>query len=300
MHLTPDGFRGFNKGDTSMSYGQIYALEFWQKLRFYLSTSSTFIGGGEDALTGNFNMRCLMFDTADNVVFHDYVIPFNNKWEPIKLPISGFQPYRARRPLETIISGIVPPKPLEIQNIFQWRNIKHILFQTQDSYDGDGRYAPIPVGSNPGGSRFWSPFVSLTQAQTFRRIELSMDAFRFTKPLLVISPQDTVNAIEQPFEEKPNIGDFFQLQNDNDVALQKAKFRHIEFGLETTGKYDIPYGDKFLFDDDEIVNSQFVDAGDPANTIALINKRAEFSITKPKDGKGGFLRNIKVGVKRFV
>ena len=117
---------------------------------------------------------------------------------------------------------------------------------------------------------------------------------------MVISAQDTVKDIEQLFEEKPNIGDFFQLQNDNDVSLQKAKFRHIEFNLATTGRYDIPYGNRFDFTDDEIVNSQFVEGGDPVNTIRLVNKRSEYSITKPKDGKGGFLRTIGGGVKRFV
>ena len=299
MHLTPDGFRGFNKGDTSMSYGQINAIEFYMRLKFYLSTISTFIGDTL-ALVGNFNMRCLVFDTADNVVFQDFVIPFNNKWEPIKLGIGGFEPYRARRPLETAISGIIPPKPLEVQNIFQWRNVKTIVFQTQDSYDNEGRYQPLQSVSNLGGSRWLSTFVAINQNQRFRRIELSLDAFRFTKPLLVISAQDTVKDIEQPFDEKPNIGDFFQLQNDNDVTLQKAKFRHIEFNLETTGRYDIPFGNRFDFKDDEIINPQFVESGDPDNQIRLVNKRTEYSITKPKDGKGGFLRTIGVGVKRFV
>jgi len=300
MHLTPDGFRGFNQGDKSMGYGQINAIEFYMRLKFYLSGSATFIGGGTLARVGNFNMRCLMFDTADNVLFQDFVLPFNDKWEPIKLPISGFQPYRARRPLENILSGLVPPKPLEIQNIFQWRNIKHIIFQTQDSYDDTGRYQPLPTVANLGGSRFWQISVSLGQIDQYRRVELSLDAFRFTKPLLVISAQDTVKDIEQPFDEKPSIGDFFQLQNDNDVTLQKAKFRHIEFKLETTGKYDIPYGDRFDFTDDEIIHPAFVEGGDPANTIRLVNKRGEYSITKPKGGKGGFLRTIGVGVKRFV
>jgi len=300
MHLTPDGFRGFNKGDVSMTYGQINAIEFYMRLKFELDTSATFTVSPELALTGNFNMRCLIFDTADNVVFQDFVIPFNNKWEPIKLGIGGFEPYRGRRPLDSVIAGVIPPKPLEVQNIFQWRNIKHIVFQTQDSYDNEGRYQPLPTLANLGGSRWLAPFVSLTQAQNFRRIQLSLDAFRFTKPLLVMSAQDTVKDIEQQFEEKPNIGDFFQLQNDNDVTLQKAKFRHIEFSLETTGRYDIPYGNRFDFTDDEIVNPQFVESGDPANTIRLVNKRTEYSITKPKDGKGGFLRTIGVGVKRFV
>lgn len=300
MFLTPDGFRGFNKGDRSMSYGQINAIEFYMRLKFYLSGSQTFIGGGTLALEGNFNMRCLIFDTADNVIFQDFVIPFNNKWEPIKLPISGFEPYRARKPVESVVSNIIIPKPLEIQNIFQFRNIKHIVFQTQDSYDDTGRYKATPSLSSPGGSRFWAIGIIPPMNQQYRRVELSLDAFRFTKPLLVISAQDTVKDIEQPFEEKPNIGDFFQLQNDNDVTLQKAKFRHIEFNLNTTGRYDIPYGNRFDFTDDEIINSQFVEGGDPANTIRLVNKRTEYSITKPKDGKGGLLRTIGVGVKRFV
>ena len=127
-----------------------------------------------------------------------------------------------------------------------------------------------------------------------------IDAFHFTKPLLVSTGQDTSKDIESDFLEKPEVFDYFQLKNIAEAERQKRKFRHVEFEVNTTGKFDIEFGDYFKFKHARLISDGLA-TGDIGgiNYIELVAKRIEYSITKPVDGKGGFLRKI-LGVKRFV
>ena len=100
--------------------------------------------------------------------------------------------------------------------------------------------------------------------------------------------------------EKPEVFDYFQLKNIAEAERQKRKFRHVEFEVNTTGKFDVEFGDYFKFKHPRLISNALA-TGDRGgiNYIELVAKRIEYSITKPVDGKGGFLRKI-LGVKRFV
>jgi len=285
MHFTHDGLRGFNQGTSSEDYGPISSLDFWMKLHWQSSFLGTIFS---TVLEGNFNMRAFIYDTADNVMFQDFVIRFNNHWEPVNLSMTGFKIYRGRKPLANAIAAIVPPKELEAQNIFEDRNIKQIAIVTKDSYDGDGRYQNL-------GARWNNGILGGLNADPFRRIELYIDAFRFTKPLLANTGKVLDRAIEPDFLQKPDIGNYNQLRSDALAELEKARFEHVEFDVNTTGRFDIPFGDTFFYTNPRLVN--FSDLG--SNTVKLVNKGAEYSITKPEGGKGGFIRKLK-GVRRFV
>ena len=91
MHLTHDGERGFNNGLSSEDFGQISGVSFMTKLWFL---RKRVIDAGWEDVDGddgsNFKMRCVLIDTDDNVVTQDFVIPFNNTWTSITLPVSGF------------------------------------------------------------------------------------------------------------------------------------------------------------------------------------------------------------------
>lgn len=294
MHLTHDGLRGFGHGLSSEDYGQISSLDFWTKLHF--QDSATGIGAYNTVLEANFNMRCLIYDTSDNVIFQDFVIRFNNHWEPVSLPLSGFSVYRGRKPLENVIATIIPPKAIEAQNIFEMRNIKQIVIQTQDSYDSQGRYNQIQ-------SRYNQAFIGSGSSNPFRRIDLYLDAFRFTKPLLVNTGIPIDRHIETDFIQRPDIGNYDQLKSDAFAELQKAQFQHVQYDMTTTGRFLTRFGNSFWFRNPRLVPTRFNSTDSPDgnnnNTIKVVAKRMEYSITDAKDGKGGFLRKM-VGVRRFT
>jgi hypothetical protein len=286
-HLTHDGKRGFNQGGSSEDLGQISAIAFWTKL-----TKVT----GVD-LDANHQMRCFMIDTSDNVVYSDYEIAFSDHWQDIKLSISSFKVYRGRRPADGLERAftLIPPKDLEIINIFEWRNVKFIGIEWLTGYDKFGRF-------NPTSSILDDENTTVTfETIAGGTADLYLDAFRFIKPLLVTSGQDTSINLEPIFVQRPDITVYDQLLNDAKSQLEIEKFQHKEFNLETSGDdvFDIPFGDSFLFENSELVYLASPNANESTNKIQLVAKRIEYSITKPPTGLGGLKRRIR-GVKVFT
>ncbi len=285
MHLTHDGKRGFNQGSSSEDLGQISAVAFWAKF-------SLTIGGNE--LNDEHRFRAFMIDSSDNVVYQDFVIEFSNTWQDVILPISGFQIYRGRKPVygfDAVIANFVPPKELEIVNIFEWRNVKMFGVQYQSVYDKFGRFNPGNAIINENGN-------SVTFAQTFGATRtLTMDGFRFIKPLLVTSGQESTMNLEPTFLQRPNITVYDQLLNDAKSQLEIEKFRHKEYDITTSGDsmFDVKFGESFYLENDEIIS----DSDNGANTIKLVAKRIEYSLTKPPNGAGGLRRRIQ-GSKVFT
>lgn len=300
MNVTHDGFRGFGHGESSEDYGQISSLDFWMKIDAQIF--ALLILDYKTTSEANFNMRCTLQDTNDNQVFQDFALNINNHWEPIHLPVSSFETYRARRPLDSGLQSLIPIKEIEALNIFEWRNIKNIIIQTQDSYDNQGRYDPTPF-TNPNVGKFSNAILAGGDLGIDRRIELYIDAFRFTKPLLVNTGVPADRVIERDFLQKPDINDYFQLQSDAFAELEKSTFPKVEYNIVTQGRFDIAFGDSFWFRNPRLIPAEFESNDSPdgnnANTIKLVAKRIEYSITNTEGGKGGFLRTI-TGVRRFV
>ena len=303
MHLSPEGERGFNTVEAggysgSENLGPISSIDFSFKVHYQ---GSALQNSGYDTLAeANFVMSCILIDTSDNMVKQDFVVPHNNQWLPYKLPISGFTTYRSRKPRASIINSIIPPKEITINNQIEWRNIKQIIIQTAQSYDSDGRYVESSIEgnfyaqANTAVETFGIPAVP-TIGRDHRRLDLYLDAFRFTKPLLVSTGQEASRNIEGEFIDKPEVYDYFQLKNIANAEREKRQHRHVEFEINTTGKFDINFGDFFNFEHPRLIPDAVKTSTD---TIKLVAKHIEYSITKPVDGKGGFLRKI-LGVRRF-
>jgi len=303
MHLSPEGERGFNTVEAggysgSENLGPISSIDFSFKVHYQ---GSALQNSGYDTLAeANFVMSCILIDTSDNMVKQDFVVPHNNQWLPYKLPISGFTTYRSRKPRASIINSIIPPKEITINNQIEWRNIKQIIIQTAQSYDSDGRYVESSIEgnfyaqANTAVETFGIPAVP-TIGRDHRRLDLYLDAFRFTKPLLVNTGKEASRNIEGEFLDKPEVYDYFQLKNIANAEREKRQHRHVEFEINTTGKFDINFGDFFNFEHPRLIPDAVKTSTD---TIKLVAKHIEYSITKPVDGKGGFLRKI-LGVRRF-
>lgn len=282
-HLTSDGLRGFNQGSSSEDLGQINSIAFMTKL----------VKNSGPDLDANHRMRVFMIDTSDNVVYSDFEIEFSDHWQDIRIPISSFRVYRGRRPADGLqrVFTIIPPKDLEIVNIFEWRNVKFIGLEWLVPYDKYGRY-------NPTASILDDENVTVTfETLAGGNVDLYIDAFRFVKPLLVTSGQKTDINLEPTFVQRPDITVYDQLLNDAKSQLEIEKFQHKEFNLETSGDdvFDIDFGDAFYFENSDLVS----DSDNGSNTIQLVAKRVEYSITKPPTGLGGLKRRVK-GVKIFT
>ena len=287
MHMTHDGKKGFNHS-TSEDLGQLNAIAFNIKLKYQQKSALT--GNAYKNVVGeagaNFKMRCALWDTDDNCVIQDFTIFFQDHWQSIVLPISGFQIFKSREPRygSNIEYFFIQPKGIDVQNIFVWRNLKAISIYTIDQYDEYGRYAPGLSGRYCDG------------ADTARRIYLTLDALRFQKPLLATTGALTGDVIQPDFIEKPEISNYEQLKSDAEAEKQKHLHQRVEFDVTTTGRFDVGFGDYFNLTDEDIIPSNLEDSTD---TIKLVAKRIEYSISKPLNGKGGFLRRIR-GVRRFT
>ena len=287
MHYTHDGQDGFNCLNSAVEdFGQISAVSMW--LHY---SQSSFVGELDD----EHKFRAFFIDTRDNVVYQDFVIRFSNTWEEIRLPISGFRPYRGRKPLTAIEAGLSdfkPAKEMEMINIFEWRNIKLFGVQYQSQYDEFGRFNPAAATLNGAGTSVtWANLLNATRT-------LTMDGFHFVKPLLATSGNVTDRNAEPDFLQFPNIEIYDQLQNAAKSQLEIEKFQHKEFNLDSAGDeiFDIRFGDSFY-----LLNSDLVSDSDNStnNNIKLVAKRIEYSITKPPQGRGGLRRKIN-GSKVFT
>lgn len=291
MHFTHDGQDGFNcLNSAAEDYGQISAISMW----LYYSQTNIFTGELDD----EHKFRAWAIDTRDNVVYQDFVIRFSEHWEEIRLPISGFRPYRGRKPLtaiEAALSDFKPAKEMEMINIFEWRNIKLFGVQYQSQYDEFGRFNPAAATLDSAGTAVtWANLLPLGTTVTRTLI---MDGFHFVKPLLAVSGSVTDRNIEPDFQQFPNIEIYDQLVNAAKSQLEIEKFQHKEFNIDSTGDeiFDVRFGDSFYLENDNLVNNS--DNG--SNNIKLVAKRIEYSITKPPQGRGGLRRKIN-GAKIFT
>jgi len=262
-------------------------------------------GLGAAVRAGNFECRCVVYDSSDNVWTQDFVIPFNGDFtQTIPLPLVEFKIYRGRKPWSFIdAASNVFLQQLEILNVFEAKNIQKIGLVWLGPYDEVGRYQPW------GQLGFLFPSLENIFTNLFVdgfNIKWSVDVFEFTKPGLIVSdPIPTGRATILPFDDQPQIINTFNGLQHNNAQLEITKFRKVRYDIVTEGTVKEKFGDSIFLENDELVReanrnetSPGANDGDP-NTIKLVVKRIRYEITKPPNGPGGFLRYIE-GVKRFV
>ena len=299
MTWTSDGKLGFNN-TTSEELGPLASISYNMRIQINSVTGGT--------LGGAAIVRCALFDIKDNIVVQDYEIKFTDgiSWQVVNLPFSGFTNYRGRMPKNwflrwaaTVFGIEIPIQELDIQDVFEFQNIKMISFQIQEFYDEEGRFDPsndMLEVSNTG---------AFTAAGGY--IRMAVDAFHFKKTLLAITGQPSVQNIEPQFMQRPNIISYIQLLNEAKTQLEIEQFRYKEFNFQTSGNslFDIRFGDTFFLKNTDLINDDSrnetsLGAGDgDAGTIRLVAKRIEYHLTSPNQGPGGITRSIK-GVRRFT
>ena len=308
QNFTSNGDRGFNNANAE-DFGQVTDLSFMAYIVEGLG------GGNPEArqrMQANFPIRVTCYDSNDNVVVQDQNIPFRDNWTDMHFPLSGFKVYRGAKPLaaiESLAGGtVIPPKEQELANVFEWRNLQLISIQLQSFFDDFGRYSPL------------QGFVGLdgivdvqTQTPLFAAdAEFRIDAFRFTKRNLAMAKAsdssvgsnavETVRNIEAPIMQRNQIFSKRQLEKDAVGEAQRVAFRHKDFVVGTQGRFDIRFSDSFLYTNPRIVyldSSEYaLKTGESVNSIKLVAKKIEYSMTKAKNGRAGFLRKV-YGSRRF-
>lgn len=292
MTYTANGKRGFNHGTDSEDYGPLSSIDFMMRMDFF---AQELITGDQYRLTkANFKMTCYLVDKNDNTVKQDFVIPFNGENAAVTLPLSGFEIYRAQRPIyETTFftDALIPPKEIPSTAQFEWRHIAMMSIQLQESYDESGRYKGAS-GNNIGTGNL---FFDKGDFEWFE-LDITIDALRFSKPALANSGAITGLHNEGVFIQSPDISNYEQLKNNATAELQKATFQKKQYDLKTEGEFNIEFGDYFVFEDEDIVEDTY---NGNANQILLVAKHIEYEFTKGEGGTGGYKRRI-IGAKRFT
>jgi hypothetical protein len=315
FNFTSDGDRGFNNANAE-DYGQITDLSVMLLIKEYVGIAAEDENSDHKdkrlRLQANFPIRCTVYDSEDNVMVLDQNVPFKNNWTDVHFPLSGFKVYRGAKPITALESAaggsVIRPKEQELANVFEWRKLKLVSIQLQSFYDDFGRYSPLKGVVGLDG-------VVDVQTQTpliASSGKLVWDSFRFTKRNLAMAKAsgsavgedavETVRNIEAPFMQRNQVFSKRQLEKDALGEAQRMAFRHKDFVVGTQGAFDIRFADSFLYTNPRIVyldsTAYDLKTGEAVNTIKLVAKKIEYSMTKVKNGRGGFLRKI-YGSRRF-
>lgn len=276
MHLTHSAKVGFNN-DEAEDLGILGGIKF--NMRMFWDSASLII-----TPQGNFRMKMFMYDTNDNCVTQDFTLQFNDHWEQVLLPFSGFKIYRGRTPLrwQNIFQAFIL-EDIEILNVFQWRNIQMIGIQWDEVYDSQGRFSPesgrVPILSSP-----------------LATVDVWIDKFGFYKPLIATTTPISIGRnLEPRFLQNSLVSNYVQLQQLAQSQLEIEQFRHKQYEIRTEGRIDIRFGEFFKLQKQYLVN----DSDGAANQIQLVAKKVRYKISKPRDSPGHFERFL-TGVKRFT
>lgn len=289
MGHTPNGKLGYNQTDSDR-LAKLVTFSFALGLKI---EGRNPLDGSLFTLDGTAQIRILMGDTNDNVWFFDFELTSTDgTMYPVDTQLSAYQVIRNNKPRYFTLNNLVDlinPKEIDNQNIFEQRNIKWITIQHQNQYDDFGRFAPEGNLNDLSNTSL--------SAALGGKITLTIDDLHFKKALIVNTGVNTLKNLEPEMIHRQDIMLFDQAQEVALSELQKEQFRHKEFDIVTTGSniFDIRFGDSFFLKNERLVS----DADDGPNTIKLVAKKIEYSISRPASGQGGLQRRIQ-GVKRFV
>ncbi len=251
-------------GPQSEDYLPIQGFAFWLQ---FLVTRNSFLELLKPT-EGDFSLGIWMMDRRDNVrIIDDLTQSRKND----TLSQKGNLPGKAYKGVPGASQFFQAQKP-DTTDAFDPREFLMGGIYTRDSFDGDGRYIGLQ-------SRF----------STASELQMNMDAYRMIKPLLatnvdILQDKPTRN-IGTQLIKKQSIVSYAQLKNLV-LGLDKIfNFPRRKFKEGTGGRCDIQFGDSVYYTDSEEIN----DTTDSLlNTIKGVNSKTTISLSKGKNGPGGF------------
>lgn len=293
---THSGKIGYNNGD-SEDLGGISSVYFFIKIGHFEPEPPGATPSNKLIVKPNSRMRAWFRDCFDNVIIHDFTIPFNDTWHYEEIPINAFIPYGARAPKE-FANFFVIPKEIQPLNEFRYWDIKDFGITWLEPYDAEGRYdvstQALETILEPLGGFLVKPSETTVSALFGRRVDITVDALGYKKELVVTSPPDKDKNLEEVIRI-PRITTYSEGRYYVDSEVERLRFPNREYVLDLKGRFDIQYGDSFLYKNDKIINNDpdKLSTGETKDTIRLAALGVEHSITS--EG----LRTRISAIKRF-
>jgi hypothetical protein len=235
-------------------------------------------GPGGPKLEADYSMAVFLSDRNDTTIIIEYTHTHNNITNPISAPISKQRIYRAIPSTSFFVPGQQP----EILDIFDWRNVVRGGIYTRDSFDEQNRYKTTLT------SRF-----GIASGVPADKLSLEIDAFRFTKPLIV------TNADEFDDRDPRNVSpQFFQIEKITNYAQAKnyilaqadiSGFRTDRYEIQTPGRCNVAWGDPVYYFDPEAVEDT---TNGLVNTVRATASKIVYTLSKGVNGPGGFVRTV--------
>jgi len=338
MGYTPDGKLGYNQEDSDRlfkltTFSGAIGLKIEARNPF---DGSLFVVDGTAqirVLMGDTNDNVWAFDFEQEET-NGRIIPFDTQISAYQV-IRGQKPRYFK--LNNLID-LLNPKDIDNQNIMESRNIKWIVIQHQDQYDDFGRFAPegnlndlsnTSLSAALGGRitltiddlHFKKALVVNSGTNQTKNLEPDMihrqDIMLFDQAKEVADSQlqieqfrhkefDIMTTGKKIFDIK--FGDSFYLKNrrlviDSDKPIISAPtwLNSINYVIGDI----VSIGPVFFECIKNNINEAppdtefWVETDTELNTIKLVAKKIEYSISRPASGSGGLQRRIK-GVKRFI
>ena len=254
-------------GPLSEEYFPFQALAGWMNLAI-----NDAVLGFLDELDGDFTIGMWLADIQDNSMVVEFPISRNSKTLPWQADLGKLKTYKGV-PGVSVFFAAEEPNPTVA---FDSTEVLLGAIYTRDSFDTQGRYLGLR-------SRF----------KTKNEMKMSIDAWRFIKPLVATNVDESNNKplvnIETLKIDKSAITSYAQLKNYILGLDQFLNFDDRKFTVEVTNGRKIDFGDSVYLTDVEAIN----DADDALpNTVKVVANKVTLSLSKTKNGPAG--------IKKFV
>lgn len=253
-------------GPTTEDFLPIQSFAFWLKFVLTRNAALDLVNLTE----GDFALGIFLVDRRDNVRLIDDLV---QQRKDDVLPQDGKLPGKPYKGVPGVSAFFAAQEP-DTTDAFDAREFLFGGIYTRDSFDGQGRYLGVR-------SRF----------NTVTQMEMQMDGYRMIKPMVATnadiflpSGKPTRN-IGSQLIKKGSIVSYAQAKNLV-LGLDKIfNFERRAFKENTSGRCDIKWFDSVYYTDSETIN----DTTDSLlNTIKGVNQKNVITLSKGKNGPGGF------------
>ncbi len=256
-------------GPLSEEYFPFQAIAGWMNLAI-----NDAVLGFLDELDGDFTIGLWLADIQDNSMVVEFPISRNARTLPWQADLGKLKAYKGVPGVSAFFAAEEPNPTVA----FDSTEVILGAIYTRDSFDTQGRYLGIR-------SRF----------QTKNEMKMSIDAWRFIKPLVATSVDEANNKPEVNIEtlkiDKSAITSYAQLKNYILGLEQFLNFDRRSFTTEVTNGRKIDFGDSVYLTDVEAIN----DADDALdNTVKVVANKITLSLSKTKNGPAGIKKSVEL------
>jgi len=256
-------------GPLAEEYFPFQAIAGWMNLAI---NDSVF--GFLDELDGDFTIGLWLADFQDNSMVVEFPISRNARTLPWQADMGKLKTYKGVPGVSTFFAAEEPNPTVA----FDTTEVILGAIYTRDSFDTQGRYLGLR-------SRF----------KTKNQMKMSIDAFRFIKPLVATNVDESNNKPKVNIEtlkiDKSAITSYAQLKNYILGLEQFLNFDRRSFTTEVTNGRKIDFGDSVYLTDVEAINDTDDTIG---NTVKVVANKITLSLSKTKNGPAGIKKTVEL------